>query len=139
MTTAADLVEQGVSGLHPTDDAAGARAAAQEHHWRIVDLDTSHGTDKPYFLQVCRQAFDLPQWFGGNWDALADSLSDIDDPSGTLVIWTGAGTLEAVVRETAAEIFAERVERVERTGRGSGAFLVLVAAGRDGGRSMSAL
>lgn len=136
MTTAADLIEQGASGLHPTDDAATARAAARDKGWRVVDLDTSHGADKPYFLEVCRQAFDLPQWFGGNWDALADSLTDINDASGTLVIWTGAGGLEAVVRETAAEIFAERVER---TSRGLGAFLVLVAAGPDERRTMNDL
>lgn len=89
MTTPVDLIEQGVSGLHPTDDTAAARAVARANGWRIVELDTSHGTDKTYFLQVCRQAFDLPQWFGGNWDALADSLTDVDDTPGTLVIWAG--------------------------------------------------
>jgi len=136
MTTAVDLIEQGESGLHPTDDPAAARAAAVDKGWRVVELDTSHGTDKPYFLQVCRQAFDLPQWFGGNWDALADSLTDVDDSPGTLVLWTGAGTLEAAVRETAAEIFAERVDR---TGRGLGVFLVLVAAGQDDRRTMNDL
>lgn len=136
MTTAADLIHQGASGLHPTDDPDAALAAARADGWRIVDLDTSAGSDKTYFLEVCRQAFDLPQWFGANWDALADSLTDVDSAPGALVIWRGAGTLDAVVRETAAEIFAERVDRA---GHGLGTFLVLVAADPESGRSMNSL
>ncbi|HWC23411.1 MAG TPA: barstar family protein [Flexivirga sp.] len=137
MTTPADLIEQGASGLHPTDDTDGARAAASEKGWRTVELNTSQGTDKAHFLDVCRKAFDLPDWFGNNWDALADSLTDVNDTPGTLVLWRGAGTLEAPVRETAAEIFAERAGLAQS--RGLSAFLVLVAGQANTGRTMNDL
>jgi hypothetical protein len=136
VTTPADLIAHGASGLHPIEDFPMARAAARDHGWRLIELDTSHGTDKAYFLEVCRHAFDLPDWFGGNWDAFADSLTDIDDAPGTLVLWHGAGTLDAPVRATAAEIFASRVALADR---GFGAFLVLVGDGPGTGRSMNNL
>lgn len=135
--TPADLIEQGASGLHPTDDTAGARAAAREKGWHTVELDTSEGTDKAHFLDVCRKAFDLPGWFGNNWDALADSLTDVDNVPGTLVLWHGAGTLEASVRETAAEIFAGRAEQAKS--RGLTTFLVLVGDDMNAGRTMNDL
>lgn len=136
-TTPADLIEQGASGLHPTDDTAGARTAAREKGWHLVELDTSAGTDKTHFLDVCRKAFDLPDWFGNNWDALADSLTDVDHIPGTLVLWHGAGALDASVRETAAEIFAARSEQA--TSRGLTAFLVLVGGDASTGRTMNDL
>ncbi|GGB38264.1 hypothetical protein GCM10011492_31240 [Flexivirga endophytica] len=136
MTTPADLIATGSSGLHPTEDLAGARAAGAGAGWRVVELDTSAGHDKPYFLDVCRAAFDLPDWFGANWDALADSLSDVASSPGTLVLWRGAGGLEPTVRETAAEIFAERADR---TGGAIGPFLVLVGGTEDAGRTMNDL
>lgn len=132
----ADLIAAGSSGLHPTDDLDGARSAAAAAGWRIVDLDTSTGRDKAYFLEVCREAFALPDWFGANWDALADSLSDVVDKPGTLVLWRGAGELEASVRETAVEIFAERADRVADP---VGPFLVLVGGAVNAGRTMNDL
>ncbi|GAB3499565.1 barstar family protein [Flexivirga lutea] len=136
MSEPADLIAAGASGLHPSDDLAGARRAAERAGWRIVDLDTSSGQDKAHFLQVCRQAFQLPDWFGGNWDALADSLSDVRDRPGTLVLWRGAGGLDASVREIAAEIFAERAARSHDE---AGAFLVLVGGRENTRRTMNDL
>jgi RNAse (barnase) inhibitor barstar len=123
VTSVLELIAARSSGLHPTDDLPTARAAGRENHWHIIEFDTSTGSDKVYFLEVCREAFQLPDYFGANWDALADSLTDVDDNPGTLVLWRGANNLEASVRETAAEVFAERAARIDR---GLGAFLVLV-------------
>jgi RNAse (barnase) inhibitor barstar len=135
--TPADLIEQGASGLHPTNNTASARTVAREKGWRTVELDTSGGIDKAHFLEACRAAFDLPDWFGHNWDALADSLTELNEPPGTLVLWHGAGTLEAPVREMAAEIFAGRAD--QSRSRGLAAFLVLVGDDPDTGRTMNDL
>ncbi len=42
----------------------------------VVTLDLDGVTDKAGLMDRCAQALRLPDWFGRNWDALADSLSD---------------------------------------------------------------
>lgn len=136
MSGTADLIANGASGLHPTGDLDGARTAAREHGWRVVDLDCSGARDKQGFMQVCREAFSFPDWFGANWDALADSLTDIDDTRGALVLWQGAGGLDPEVRDTAAEVFGGRVALSES---GFGPFLVLVGDAESDRRTMNSL
>ncbi len=43
---------------------------------RVVPLDLDGVTDKAGLTDRCARALALPDWFGRNWDALADSLSD---------------------------------------------------------------
>lgn len=136
MTSPTDLIAHGASGLHPADDLDGAREAARSRGWRVVELDTSAVSDKPAFMTVCRQAFSLPDWFGDNWDALADSLTEVGEPPGALVLWQGAGHLDPQVRETAVEVFAGRAALADS---GFGPFLVLVGGLRRGGSSMKSL
>ena len=57
--------------------------------WGFVHLDTTRVLDKAGFLDVCATAFDLPRWFGRNWDALADSLGDRSTGEPELVLWDG--------------------------------------------------
>ena len=42
----------------------------------VVTLDLGRVADKPGLMERCAQALALPDWFGRNWDALADSLGD---------------------------------------------------------------
>ena len=57
--------------------------------WDFVLLDTTDVTDKAGFLDLCATAFDLPRWFGRNWDALAEALSDRSTGEPELVLWIG--------------------------------------------------
>ncbi|MEU3979866.1 barstar family protein [Streptomyces sp. NPDC026672] len=50
-----------------SDDLAGLHTVA---------LDLHGVTDKAGLMDRCAGALGLPDWFGRNWDALADSLSD---------------------------------------------------------------
>ncbi len=70
---------------------ADAEKRADEHGWRYVVLDTRGVDDKAAFLDVCAEAFDLPSWFGRNWDALDECLRglDLEEPAGLLVVWEG--------------------------------------------------
>lgn len=73
-------------------------------------LDTGEIHDKAGFLDLCATAFDLPRWFGRNWDALADSLSDRSTGSPEVVLWTGLLNLLEHDHETvdvALQIFNE--------------------------------
>ena len=42
----------------------------------VVTLDLDGVTDKAALMDRCAEALRLPDWFGRNWDALADSRSD---------------------------------------------------------------
>ncbi|MDX6240526.1 MAG: hypothetical protein QOG10_5346 [Kribbellaceae bacterium] len=57
--------------------------------WNFVLLDTGNVHDKAGFLDVCATAFDLARWFGREWDALADSLSDRSTGEPEVVLWEG--------------------------------------------------
>ncbi|MGQ4417209.1 barstar family protein [Streptomyces sp. SAS_269] len=43
----------------------------------VVALDLDGVTDKAGLMDRAARALSLPDWFGRNWDALADSLSDL--------------------------------------------------------------
>ncbi|NIK60491.1 barstar family protein [Kribbella shirazensis] len=89
------------------DDVRRDAAAAG---FGFVLLDTGEIHDKTGFLDLCATAFDLPRWFGRNWDALADSLSDRSTGSPEVVLWTGLRNLLEHDHDTvdvALQIFAE--------------------------------
>ncbi len=68
---------------------ADVRHAVEHAGWQCVALDTWTVDDKAGFLAAVQSAFGFPDWFGRNWDALADSLSDVQHEKGTVVVWDG--------------------------------------------------
>lgn len=70
--------------------------------------------DKAAFMERCARDLDLPGWFGRNWDALADSLSELPD-NAVLVIsdWQEYAQARpeewAVAREVLQEAGSERL------------------------------
>lgn len=100
--------------------------------WHVVHLDTAVRWDKAGFLAACRRAFGFPGWFGMNWDALADSLTDVRIPAdaGILVPWTGWGPMARMFPAdfaVATDVLGEWVRRSES--RGNTALVSLVGAG----------
>ncbi|MFF1723463.1 barstar family protein [Streptomyces sviceus] len=57
---------------------------------RVVTLDLDGVTDKAGLMDRCARDLRLPDWFGRNWDALADVLSD---PG----LWSGEQRAEETV------------------------------------------
>ncbi len=89
------------------------RREVEEAGWRFVHLDTSGVEDKPGFLDRAAAAFAFPNWFGRNWDALADSLGDVRSDTGTLVLWDGWTTFARTNEQpfgVALDIVRERAE-----------------------------
>ncbi|HWD83186.1 MAG TPA: barstar family protein [Kribbella sp.] len=108
------LLEEGLRpGVYRWPSAPGAddvRRDAEAEGFGFVLLDTGEIHDKTGFLDLCATAFDLPRWFGRNWDALADSLSDRSTGSPEVVLWTGLRNLLEHDHDTvdvALQIFAE--------------------------------
>ncbi|MEU1479758.1 barstar family protein [Streptomyces sp. NPDC005760] len=57
---------------------------------RVVTLDLDGVTDKAALMDRSARDLRLPEWFGRNWDALADVLSD---PG----LWSGGAAGEETV------------------------------------------
>ncbi|MER6156599.1 barstar family protein [Streptomyces sp. NPDC001868] len=90
--------------------------------WAYVGLELGGVTDKPGFMERCVRAFELPEYFGRNWDALADCLTDLSwapPVRGRLVEVTGwqeyAGA-EPDDWNIAREVFAQAVDHWDGTG-----------------------
>jgi len=76
----------------------GLLAAIGEHFacWRgslpindalVVDIGIGEAADKDGVLGQFARGFDMPRWFGHNWDALADCLNDLEWlPQGPVVL-----------------------------------------------------
>ncbi|WP_324788595.1 barstar family protein [Streptomyces sp. H51] len=86
----------------------------------VVTLDLDGVTDKAGLMDRCARALDLPDWFGRNWDALADSLSDPTvwprgaPERGLLVVvrnWRPYAEARPAEWRTAREVFAQAVDR----------------------------
>ncbi|MET8894521.1 barstar family protein [Streptomyces albogriseolus] len=86
----------------------------------VVALDLDGVTDKAGLMDRCARALGLPDWFGRNWDALADSLSDRTvrpegaDGRGLLLVvrgWRAYADARPQEWATAQEVFAEAVAR----------------------------
>jgi hypothetical protein len=102
-----------------THDAAGRT---------VVTLDLGGVTDKAGLMNRCALALDLPDWFGRNWDALADCLADPTlwpegaEERGLLVVvegWREYAETRPEEWRVAEEVFAEA------TDRGPGLFVTL--------------
>lgn len=77
------------SGLEVED----VRHAVDLAKWTFGYVDGLHAQTKAEFLREIGEALDFPDWYGENFDALADCLTDVDDGDGTIVLWDGWGAL----------------------------------------------
>ena len=108
------------------------RAAAKRAGVDWCDLDLAGAGDRSEFLRRCVEVFTLPAHFGGNWDALRDSLSDFaaQRRPGAIVHWRRGAELARRSPEsmmTALEIFQEAA----MYGAGAGCSFVVIVD-RDG-------
>ncbi|MEV6412631.1 barstar family protein [Kribbella sp. NPDC051718] len=109
-TLLSDGLRPGVYRWHSKLTHDEVRRSVTAAGWNFVLLDTTSVNDKTGFLDVCATAFDLPRWFGRNWDALADSLSDRSTGEPEVVLWDGWRDLLDHDHDTvdvALQIFAE--------------------------------
>lgn len=90
---------------------------------RTLLLDLRQARDKATFLERCAVHLGLPEWFGHNWDALADSLQDTawwdGDDSRVLRVVGWPGFRAAAPRDAAmaADVLAEAVAYWDARGR----------------------
>ena len=71
-----DIEEAGVIEYHGHADAVAA--AAHHAKLRYLDVDLTHADDRATLFAALAKGLALPEHFGKNFDALADSLEDRD-------------------------------------------------------------
>ncbi|KOV58904.1 barstar family protein [Streptomyces sp. MMG1121] len=86
----------------------------------VVTLDLGGVTDKAGLMDRTARALALPDWFGRNWDALVDSLSDHsvwpEDAveQGLLIVvrnWRAYAEADPGEWRTAEDVFTEAMDR----------------------------
>ena len=66
------------SGLYMvTCELDDVRQAARDAGYVLFDIDLTGVHSKTEFLAIIAEKIEAPEWFGKNWDALADALSDL--------------------------------------------------------------
>ncbi|MEV8534052.1 barstar family protein [Streptomyces sp. NPDC051211] len=114
---------------------APALAAAEQAGWAVVRLDLDGVRTKARLMDACAEAFALPEWFGRNWDALADCLTDLswlpEVPGWLVAVTRWEGLAEARPRDW--EVLREVLEEAAaywREAEVEPALEVVVAAAR---------
>ena len=81
MTTLDEVLSGAIGpGVHTLDEATSVFDADErvgQRGWELFHVDGSEIADKDAFLRAVARACRFPATFGNNWDALADSLSDL--------------------------------------------------------------
>lgn len=101
------------------------KATVEAAGWRFVELDTTTVVDKAGLLDTVAKTFGFPAYFGRNFDALADCLSEVRHDVGVLVLWEGWAGLAELNPENARVAFSVFAERAAATSWGR--FAVLLA------------
>lgn len=72
-------------------DVEDVRHTVEHAGWSFAHVDGLSAQTKPEFLARVGEALSFPDWYGQNFDALADCLTDVDGGDGTVLLWDGWG------------------------------------------------
>lgn len=111
-----------------TGPAEAVLGRARERGWQAAAVDLGGVTDRHGLFERFSSGLRLPDWFGANWDALADCLTDLSwwrsrrrEPQarhGRLVLlegWQGFAGSAPADWEVAREVLASAVDYWSRT------------------------
>jgi RNAse (barnase) inhibitor barstar len=115
----------GIYRWHGAFDVADIAHTIGHAGWLFGYVDGWRAQTKAEFLRAVGDALDFPDYYGNNFDALADCLRDTPaDPAGGLVLlWDGWGPLAAEDETSFRTVLALFQDRVTTAG---GRFVVLL-------------
>jgi hypothetical protein len=82
------LADASRSGVCRASDAAVIEEVARKSGLRLTPISLSG--DKQAWLDAFARALSFPDWFGANWDALEDCLTDLPPGKGHVLLLHGA-------------------------------------------------
>jgi RNAse (barnase) inhibitor barstar len=93
-TTVAQILSCGRSGVYRVAgriDPSRLTGLSRLKGLRVCYVDCRRAQAKPTFLRAVAAALDFPDYFGMNWDALADCLTDLEwlDSDGVVLVLRG--------------------------------------------------
>ena len=97
---------------HGGFEVGDVRHTVEHAGWTFAYVDGLVAQTKPEFLDRIGEALQLPEWYGRNFDALQDCLTDVDGGDGTVLLWDGWGVLaraEPRVFSVALSVLGTRV------------------------------
>lgn len=116
-----DVHEAGVYRLNCTADVL--REATQDAGFTLFELDLAHVHNKGELLAAMAEMIGAPEWFGKNWDALADALGDLSwRPAPGYVLLLRDADLPDGDEETLSNILLEASAYWEMQGKAFWAF-----------------
>src|SRR5687767_6362514 len=84
----------GIYRWHGAFDVADVQHAVEHAGQAFAHVDGWTHTTKAELLTAVGEALDFPDYYGHNFDALADLLYDVGaDGTGTVLLWDGWGPL----------------------------------------------
>jgi RNAse (barnase) inhibitor barstar len=121
--TARNLVDAESSGVRQlTADPAHMERAAKAAGLFVVRIDLARLASKTGLLGRAARALKFPEWFGKNWDALNDCLTDLSwlHGNGWVIIFENAKDLaerKPQVFQNAVEVFQSASDHWRRAGK----------------------
>jgi hypothetical protein len=102
------LSDSSKSGVYRTSRADEILDATRGSALKIAHIGLKGVSEKEALMQHIAQALEFPRWFGGNWDALEDCLTDLSwsKAGGHVLLIEGAEGLPADERGILVDILA---------------------------------
>jgi Barstar (barnase inhibitor) len=100
-----DASKSGVYRTSRTDEIVQATLGSA---MQVIPIGLKGAADKDALMARMAQTLAFPPWFGGNWDAMEDCLSDFSwsDAAGRVLLFEGAADLPVDERGILIDILA---------------------------------
>lgn len=133
---AARLAQPAQAGVYhlPQGGTVELALAAKQLDFWWISVDLSHARSKEDLLTILAQGLNFPSWFGNNWDALADCLTDLSwhPAEGYVLVLEQADSLRAAAEAdflTLLAILSDVAEYWRHEGLAFWSFVELAADG----------
>lgn len=102
------LSDASKSGVYRARRADEVLDAVQGSGIRVARIGLAGASDKATLMERIARALEFPQWFGGNWDALEDCLTDLSwlKADGHVLLFEHAAEMPADERGVLEDVLA---------------------------------